>query len=298
MKTIQILGGAGFIGRNLSTYLVQKGYQVSSLDNVAIKNPCEGVSYIQGDFFDEKVLQNATEGKDYVIHAISTLNPGNSNELYMQGYEKDFIQTVRLCKMLIGTQTKLIFLSSGGTVYGMHDYQPVNEETLPHPINHYGNIKLCIENTMRSFNYQMHNKMLVVRISNPYGPGQDFTKGVGFIDATLKLALSGKPVVIWGDGQNIRDYIYIEDVCQMICSLLDYSGPYDTFNISSGIGYSQNEVVELIRRQGLNPQIIYKEQRSVDIRKIILDNSVWMNQPISLEKGIKKYLGYLQQIFI
>lgn len=299
MKTIQILGGAGFIGKNLITYLVKSGYQVSCMDHTKIENPCKGVSYIQGDFFDEKELKSVIKGKDCVIHAVSTLNPGNSNELYMQGYEKDFIQTVRLCRMLIGTTTKLIFLSSGGTVYGVHDDQPISEDVIPHPINHYGNIKLCIENTMRSFNYQTHNKMLIVRISNPYGPGQDFTKGVGFIDAALKQALNEKPVEIWGDGENVRDYIYIEDVCKMICSLLEYSGPYDTFNISSGIGYSQNEVVELIRRQGLDLQVVYKGKRSIDIKKIILDNSriktVWRYQPMSLEKGMQKYLKYLQQ---
>lgn len=136
-KKIQILGGAGFIGRNLCKYLVSNNYEVSCLDRNQIVDPCEGVEYIQGDFFDDDVLKNAIEGKDYIIHAVSTLNPGNSNEIYMHGYEKDFVQTVRLCKMLIGTNVKLVFISSGGTVYGFHTNQPLNEEVLPQPINHY-----------------------------------------------------------------------------------------------------------------------------------------------------------------
>ena len=107
----------------------------------------------------------------------------------MQGYEKDFLQTVKLCKMIKDKDVKLIFLSSGGTVYGNHDIQPLDESVLPCPINHYGNMKLCIENVIRTFNYQMNKNMIIARISNPYGPGQDFHSGVGFIDAVLKKAI-------------------------------------------------------------------------------------------------------------
>lgn len=292
-----ILGGTGFIGRNLCEYLVKTGYQVSCLSRTQIDNPCVGTEYIYGDFFNKDLLMHVIEGKDYIIHAISTLNPGNSNEKYMEGYEKDFIQTIYLCKMLIGTKTKLIFLSSGGTVYGVHKHQPIDENVLPQPINHYGNVKLCIENALRAFNYQMHNKMLIVRISNPYGPGQDFTRGVGFIDAALKHAIKQEVIEIWGDGENIRDYIYINDVCQMIGSLLEYQGKFDTFNISSGVGVSQNEIIGMMRGIGLNPYVVYKEGRSVDIRRIVLDNhrimSVCKYDLITLDKGLKAYYEYL-----
>lgn len=294
-----ILGGAGFIGKNLSRYLSGLGYDVTCMDRLVNQEQCDSVKYIQGDFLDSNMLKKAIEGMDYVIHAISTLNPGNSNELYMQGYEKDFIQTVRLCEMLVGTDTKLIFISSGGTVYGVHKHQPIAENVLPRPINHYGNIKLCIESTLRAFNYQMYNKMLIVRISNPYGPGQDFTKGVGFIDAALKRTLNGQPIEIWGDGKNVRDYIYIQDVCYMIGVLLNYQGKFDTFNISSGVGFSQNEVIQILKNQGLAPKVIYRNKRSVDIRKIVLNNqricSLCERNPLPLEKGIQIYLEYLER---
>ena len=298
MKKVLILGGSGFIGRNLCLFLSKAGYEVYSFDLVKPTNHVlPEVHYIAGDFFDDDDLNSAIEDKDYIIHAISTINPGNSNECYVRGYEKDFLQTVKLCNLLIGRSTRLIFLSSGGTVYGHHEIQPINENVLPQPINHYGNIKLCMENTIRTFNYQMHIKMLIVRISNPYGPGQDFKKGVGFIDAVLKNAISGEPVMVWGDGKNVRDYIYIEDVCKMITSLMEYSGEYDTFNISSGIGVSQNDVIEIVENMGLKPQIVYLDKRSVDVRKIILDNSrikdVWKKEFVTLREGMEKYYNYL-----
>lgn len=302
MKKVLILGGSGFIGTNLSKFLLKSGYEVYSFDLIKPQsNYIEGVNYIEGDFFDDIELKSAIKDKDYIIHAISTINPGNSNDCYVRGYEKDFLQTIKLCNLLIGRNTRLIFLSSGGTVYGQHMAQPINESVLPQPINHYGNIKLCMENTIRTFNYQMHIKMLIVRISNPYGPGQDHKRGVGFIDAVLKNVMRNEPTVIWGDGNNVRDYIYIENVCDMIVSLMEYNGEYDTFNISSGIGTSQNTIIEIVKEMGMNPQVTYLDKRSVDVRKIVLDNSriktVWKKELLTLREGIKMYYKYLTNCY-
>lgn len=299
MRKILILGGNGFIGSNLCKVLEKLGYVVYSFDLEKPKTNIANIHYIQGDFFCDDDLKSAIKNKDYIVHAISTLNPGNSNDYYIRGYEKDFLQTVKLCHMLVGSRTRLIFLSSGGTVYGQHTIQPISENTMPQPINHYGNIKLCMENTIRTFNYQMHIKMLIVRISNPYGIGQDYRKGVGFIDAVLKNALHNTPTTIWGDGNNIRDYISIEDVCKIIVSLLQYEGEYDTFNVSSGVGVTQNKIIEMVRNLGINPQVEYKEKRSVDVREIVLDNqrimSIYKEPLISLEDGVRLYYQHLCQ---
>lgn len=297
-KKILILGGSGFLGNNMCGYLIEKDYEVYSYDRFSLAKQ-ERVHFIEGDFFDDAKLEAAVQGMDCIIHAISTVNPGNSNESYMYGYSRELLQTIKLCNMLVGKKTKMVFLSSGGTVYGDHQKQPIDESVLPRPINHYGNIKLCIENTMRTFNYQMGTRFIIARISNPYGPGQDFHKGVGFIDAVLKNTIQGLPVQIWGDGNNVRDYVYIDDVCEMLECLIQYCGNQETFNISSGRGYTQNEVIEILRGMGLSPEVIYKEKRSVDVRKIILSNdqicSLWNGKPIGLVKGIELYYRYLKE---
>lgn len=297
MDEILVLGGSGFIGKNLCNYLAERGYKVICYDRNEFITNSKNIRFVVGDFFDDNMLYSAVKKVKYVIHAISSINPGNSNELFMRGYEKDFIQTLKLCNWLVGKDIRMIFISSGGTVYGEHAIQPLSEIILPRPINHYGNIKLSIENAMRAFNYQMKTSFLIARVSNPYGRGNDIKKGVGFIDTVIKKALSGEKIEIWGDGENIRDYIYIDDVCKMIESLIRYNGDLETFNISTGIGTTQNQVLEIVRKQGINVLAEYKSARTVDVRTSILANGVIRKisgiKPISVRDGIEVYCRYL-----
>jgi UDP-glucose 4-epimerase len=258
----------------------------------------EGIHYMNGDFFDDIYLKQIIEDKDIIYHAISTVQPGNSNEKYMSGYSRDMVETVRLCSYLLGSKKRMIFLSSGGTVYGPQEVQPIREAVCAQPINHYGNVKLCIENAIRVFNLQMHTKMLIARISNPYGPGQDFQKGVGFVDATIKKALHHETLQIWGDGNIVRDYIYIDDVCEMLYQLSLYNGEEEVFNLGSGVGTSQNQVVQLVKKIAGDFHVEYTQGRSVDVKKIVLDNtkirSIYQKELISLEEGIQSYFTGLQ----
>jgi len=297
-KSVLIIGGNGFIGSNLSRHLADRGWKVTSFDIVMPQVTDSRVEYIMGDFFDDNVLANAIKGKEIIYHALSTVNPGNSNEKYMMGYGRDFIQTIKLFDMLKEQNAKLIFLSSGGTVYGVQEEQPIKESASARPINHYGNVKLCIENTLRVFDIQAKSKMMIARISNPYGPGQDHSKGVGFIDAVVRKTLAGEPVEVWGDGEIIRDYIYIEDVCKMLGNLAEYEGEETVFNVSSATGTSQNEIINIVKEIDDSVSCVYKPGRSVDVRKIILDNSKIMSvSPVELmgiKDGIRSVYNYLK----
>lgn len=300
MNKVLVIGGNGFIGTNLVKYLADVGNEVYSFDIAEPKIKDARINYIQGDFFDDTVLSKVIKGMDIIYHALSTINPGNSNEKYMMGYNRDFIQTVKLFSMLQNTDTKLVFLSSGGTVYGNQELQPIKEDAVARPINHYGNVKLCIENTLRVFDIQAKSKMRIARISNPYGPGQDSNKGVGFIDAVIRKTLSNETVEIWGDGEVVRDYIYIDDVCKMLWAIANYEGSEIVFNVSSCVGTSQNEIVKIVKDLDSNVRFEYKPGRSVDAKKMILDNSriktFYEDSLVEVKEGIARYYEYQKAI--
>ena len=297
-KTVLILGGNGFIGTNFARFLVENSeFAITVFDKSLPKSPLEKITYIEGDFFNDVETQAAAHNFDWVIHALSTVNPGNSNDSYFRGYSKDLIQTIKICDSLIGTTTRMLFLSSGGTVYGIQENQPIPETATPSPINHYGGIKLCIENYLRINNKQFGTKSIIARISNPYGPGQDYTKGVGFIDAVLRCGLENKTLEVWGDGSTIRDYVYIDDVCSMLLDIMHYEGALDTLNVCSGHGVSQNQVISIVQK--LIPGLEYKhlDGRSIDVSRVILDpsriNAISHTIPRSVELGIKEYYDFL-----
>ena len=299
MRKILVLGGNGFLGRNLCKYLADCGEKVYSFDMSMPEVADNRIEYIAGDFFDDYTLEETVKGMDVIYHAICTLNPGNSNEKCILGYERDFVQTAKLCSYLKDTDCRMIFFSSGGTVYGNQEVQPITEDAVPVPINHYGNLKLCIENTIRTFNFQMKKNMLIARISNPYGPGQDYHKGVGFIDAAIKHTIAGETIEIWGDGNVVRDYIYIDDLCRMLYALIEYHGDTEVFNLSSNTGVSQNDIVDILKQIDPAVKVAYKPGRSVDAKKIILDNSrihsICDFEMVSIEEGIKRYYDYIKQ---
>lgn len=296
---ILILGGNGFIGKNLAEYL-KDDYEVFSFDR-EIPNVLDNkkIKYIKGDFFNDTDILPYLKKSDVVVHAISTINPGNSNEKYFFGYKNDFLQSIKLCEWSKQYEFRILFLSSGGTVYGNKEAMPIKEEDLPVPINHYGNLKLCIENTIRTFNRQMGLNNIIARISNPYGPGQDYRKGVGFIDAALKKAINKETIEIWGDGFVVRDYIHIQDVCKMLGSLIEYKGSREIFNISSQKGVSQNEILKIFHKLIPDIKVEYLPYRTVDVPKIILDNTniveISKCNCRSIEVGINEYYCFLKK---
>ena len=114
MRKILVLGGNGFLGRNLCTYLADKGEKVYSFDMSLPKERDARIEYIDGDFFDDYTLEKIVKGMDVIFHAICTLNPGNSNAKCIVGYERDFVQTAKLCYYIKDTDCRMIFFSSGG----------------------------------------------------------------------------------------------------------------------------------------------------------------------------------------
>lgn len=296
---IVILGGNGFIGSQLGQLLLSMNANVTSFDRILPENAINGIHYIQGDFFDDKQMLDAIAGAAFIVHAISTINPGNSSDNYMRGYEKDFVQSVKLFDAAARANQRVLFLSSGGTIYGKTNRGPVAESSSQAPINHYGSVKACIEMAMHTFIVE-GAPFYIARIANPFGPGQDYRKGVGFIDAAIKHTLCNETIEVWGDGEVVRDYIYISDVCNMLCHLLTYEGNEHVFNIGSGIGATQNDIIDIIRQHFGDISVNYLPARAVDVPYIVLETSLYQSifpyRCMSLHTGINKLIACLEKL--
>ncbi len=293
---ILVLGGTGFIGKNICNTLAKSGYEVVSFDRVTsdFDYPVKNVT---GDFFNDESLFTWIEKADCIVHAIGTVSTNNCKDEFMRGYEKDFIQSVKLFEYAVKNKKKVIYLSSGGTVYGNPKNIPTPEIEPTRPISHYGAIKRCIEMVADVFNREYGNYLYTMRIANPYGPGQDFNKGIGFIDAVIRKAMSKEKISIWGEGNIVRDYIYIEDVANIAKFLVEYNGDITTFNVGTGVGTSQKQIIDYVKDLGLTLEVEHLEARSVDVSANILDNtllkSVYTQNLVSLQDGIKKYYEFL-----
>lgn len=305
--TYLILGGYGFLGQNLCRTLTRAGHKVivyGRKSDRAVKVaewlqqdgiPCE---FLWGDFCEEKDWQVRLKDVDAVFHLISTTKPSNKDLSYE--FESNVLPSVRLFEACAKEKIKVFYFSSGGTVYGVPRYLPIDELHKTDPISTYGISKLSIEKALAYCGWSSGLDYLILRISNPYGLGQDPTRDQGLIGVALARALRGKDIEIWGTGNVIRDYIYVDDLMRAVMSLLEYDGTYHLFNIGYAVGFSVNEVISHIHNY-VKPRvdISYKEGRIQDVpvnilsHELISEETGW--QPlVALDEGIKRMIAAWQ----
>src|SRR5690606_9799411 len=198
---------------------------------------------------------------------------------------------------------RIAFISSGGTVYGIPEEVPINESHPINPIVSYGIIKRTIEKYLYMY-YKLYGlNYYIFRLSNPYGERQNPHAAQGAIPVFIYKALNNIPIEIWGDGSITRDYIYIKDTVDVIAKSISVKTDHKIFNISSGKGYSLNEVIDLIKKvSGLDPMVNYTEGRGIDVSVNILDNSLaketfdW-EPSTDIEDGIRRTYEYIYHNF-
>lgn len=296
-----VLGGSGFIGTNLCIALRDN---VKSLRSFS-RHPSntDGIEWIDGDYLNDTDLENAVSGIDTVFHLISTSTPASSNADPLKDAQENILQTLKLLEACRKNSVqRIVFISSGGTVYGEPAMLPTPEGHLENPICAYGISKLAIEKYLQLYE-RLHNlTSITLRVSNPYGPFQYSRKMQGVIGSFISKAIDGEPIEIWGDGEVTRDYIYIDDVVEAIVNAATYEGSARLFNIGSGRGATINEIVNLISRAIKSDlPITYKQSRSVDVSKSILDCSLaerelgWKARQ-DLQHGISLTLSWFRNL--
>lgn len=275
-----VLGGGGFIGSHLCDELLNKGYEVTIFDktNFSKKNITHilnKIKIIEGDFNNEIDLSGSLKNVDYVFHLVSSTLPATSNENPVYDAETNLISSLKLFKECSENKIKkIIFISSGGTVYGIPEKIPIRENYHSNPICSYGIIKKTIEEYLFMFEKIYGLDYYIFRLSNPYGERQNPSAAQGAIAVFINKVINNEKITIWGNGEIVRDYIYISDVAQALYSAQRFDLSEKIFNIGTGTGIALNELLNMISKVvNYEFQVEYVEGRQVDVTTNILDIS-------------------------
>jgi UDP-glucose 4-epimerase len=306
MKCV-VFGGGGFIGSTIADRLLKDGHELRIFERPRVPPyrdflPGEKVEWVTGDLLSAHDVSDAVAGADAVLHLVSTTLPKNSNDDPIYDVETNVVASLQLLNAMVAHQVrKIVFISSGGTVYGNPVYLPIDENHPTDPLVSYGITKLIIEKYLHVYESMHGIKAITLRVANPYGERQRIETAQGAVGVFLNNAIKDIPLAIWGDGSVTRDYIHVSDVAEAFIQALQYGGSKRVFNISSGIGTSLNELIEMLEDvlgKSLNRH--YFPGRPFDVPVSILCNKLaceelsWSPR-ISMREGLARTMNWVKQ---
>jgi UDP-glucose 4-epimerase len=302
MEKNLVVGGSGFLGLNWLEYLKQQGSE-NEVVVFAHEKP-EGVpfpsfvTFVTGDYSDAQALEDLFTAHrfDRVFHFASSIIPAISSENIRQDIESNLLPTIGLMEMMKKHQvSKLLYLSTGGAVYGNVNQEKVKEDYPCKPISSYGIIKLAVEHYIELYAKLYQIDYLILRLSNPFGEFHRSPKQ-GVINIAVRKALKGEVMTVWGDGSQAKDYIYAADIGRAIDGLIKAGVKNETINVGSGESLTLNEIIKRIQSKIPAFQVEYKDAKLTDVQHICLDTaklSAKMNWEItSFETALEKTITY------
>lgn len=304
---IVIFGGGGFIGSAIVDRLLLDGQDLRIFERPRVEpyrkfSATDRVEWVFGDMLSINDITLAMTGMDLVIHLVSTTLPKSSNEDPIYDVQSNLVGTLQILNVMAKLNVKkIIFISSGGTVYGTPKYLPIDENHPCNPQVSYGITKLAIENYLLLYEGLYGIKALILRVANPFGKRQRIETAQGAVSVFLHRAITGQPINIWGDGSVTRDYIYIDDVAEAFAHAVAYNGSKNIFNISQGLGTTLNELIMLIEESLGHPvEKNYLPARTFDVSKNILSNDLALKElgwapKISIREGVKLTSEWMQK---
>jgi UDP-glucose 4-epimerase len=241
-----VLGAGGFIGANLSNMLARGGAEVHAYGRCPVipGNLVAGIRWTTADLLDYGALTAAVGAADFVFHLASSSTPASANANPAADLAANVLSTLNLLEICRASSVrKVIFVSSGGAIYGMQPKIPIRETTPADPISAHAIAKLTVEKYLALFWHLYGLDYVVLRVANAYGPLQLARKKQGIVAAAIQQSLADQPVEIWGTGEVVRDFVYIDDVVRALMMTALHDGPPRMFNVGTGIGISINAVL-------------------------------------------------------
>lgn len=301
-----VIGGAGYIGSHLTSQLLATGRKVTVLGRTV--NPANtlpnGVDYVAGDFGKYDLITSLLDKHQEVIHLAYATVPNTSFENPLADLLQNLPPTVQLFSKIADRGIKLVLVSSGGTVYGEAEKLPIQETHPTKPISPYGVTKLTLENYAYLYAATHGLKFVCVRPANAYGIGQRPFVGQGFISTAMASAMRGEPIKIFGQTGSVRDYIYVSDLAAGIVCALENGLLSETYNIGSGIGLSNLDVIKavkpLMESFGYKVNFEHLPERTFDVKANVLDSTKLQQQTswmpvVDFKHGLHITFKWLEQ---
>lgn len=303
---ITIFGGGGFIGSTIADKLLEEGHSLRIFERPRVppyRDFVDGeiVEWVHGDLSSHHDVTQAVQGVDAVVHLVSTTLPKSSNDDPIYDVQSNIIASLHILNAMIENKvSSIIFISSGGTVYGNPQYLPVDEAHPTNPVVSYGITKLAIEKYLQLYEKLYGIRAFTMRVANPYGERQRIETAQGAVGVFLNYALKDIPINIWGDGSVTRDYIHVSDVADAFVKVLTYAGSERLFNIGSGFGTSLNDLLAMIETVLDKPVVRnYLPSRPFDVPVNVLCNRLAQNElnwtpRISVQDGLSRTAEWIK----
>lgn len=304
---VAVLGGGGFIGSAIVDRLLADGHAIRVFERPRIEAyrtfaPGEDVEWLTGDLANVADVTRAVSGVDALMHLVGATLPADSNRDMIYDVESNVVTTLRVLGVMASEGVRrIVFISSGGTVYGNPVRLPIDESHPTDPRVSYGITKLAIEKYLLLHKHLHGMTVRILRVSNPFGERQRVETAQGAVAAFLRRALRNEPLEIWGDGSVTRDYLHVSDVADAFARALVYEGDESVFNIGSGVGTSLNDLIAMLERVVGRPlERRYAPGRAFDVPRSILDNArarreLGWSPRVSMEDGLVRTAAWIRE---
>ena len=305
MANYLVTGGAGFIGSHISEELVRRGQRVRVVDSLVTgyaRNLRDGVEFVQGDLADPAVARAAVAGMDYVIHQAAIPSVPRSVEKPEESHRANIDGTLQILLAARSAKIKRLVFAGSSSVYGDTDVLPKTEVMPTNPLSPYALQKLMGEMYLQMFTRLYGLETVTTRYFNVFGPRQDpGSPYSGVISLFIKALSDGTQPVIYGDGEQTRDFTYVTNVVDGVLRATEAPGAAGhVFNVAMSSRTSLNELLAALKKIfGSSVQPVYRESRAGDVRDSQADISKAQKmlgyQPtVGLEEGLRKTVDWFK----